>query len=160
MEDPRQLQTLNMSEATALSFPPRLRRPIRSQTYLNLIQLISHCYTDSSQLHGSSEGVGLRRGSDENTQINHGELKSAELLVPNDMLVQGNGIYKSVANVGFQDGDLVDGRATVTELGGAKVVTNREEIWFLNHQNRETTAKRTSLHWRSILLKNLSIKCS
>ncbi|XP_073132260.1 uncharacterized protein [Henckelia pumila] len=28
----------------------------------------------------------------------------------------------------IMDGDLVDGRATVTELGGAKVVTNREEV--------------------------------
>ncbi|XP_073052375.1 uncharacterized protein [Primulina eburnea] len=80
-----------MSEAPALSFPPHRRRPLRSQTFLNLIQLLSHCHTDSSQLHGSSKVDGLRGESNENIQFNHGELKSAELLVPNDILVRGNG---------------------------------------------------------------------
>ncbi|XP_073047685.1 LOW QUALITY PROTEIN: uncharacterized protein [Primulina eburnea] len=103
MENPRQFPTLKMSEATVLPFSPHLRRPIRSRTYFNLIQLISHFQTDISQLNGSGKGDGLRRGNSENIQINHGELKSAELLVPNDILVQGTEIYKSIAIVGFQD---------------------------------------------------------
>lgn len=77
---------------------------------------------------GSSIGVSLRPGNDENIHINHGELKSAELLVPNDILVQGNGICKSIANVGFQDGDFDDELTTVSELGCANLVTNGEEV--------------------------------
>ncbi|KZV21608.1 zinc finger CCCH domain-containing protein 65 [Dorcoceras hygrometricum] len=117
-----------MSEAAALSFPPHRRRPIRSQTYLNLVQLLSHCHADSSQLNDSSKDGGLRRGCSQSIHSNRGELKSAELLVPNDILVQVTGTDKSIENAGFHDGASNDERTMVLELGCANLATDGEEV--------------------------------
>ncbi|KAL0374505.1 UNVERIFIED_CONTAM: Zinc finger CCCH domain-containing protein 65 [Sesamum radiatum] len=126
MEDSSQLQTLtrNPSETT-FSFPPHRRRPLRSRTYCNLIEIFSHCGTNFPQ---------------HQTQACQ-EVNPIDALVPlpsneesKDSLAQEASVGKNKEQV-FEDGGFEGKQAALPNLDHIRLLTDGEQEVIPENRN-------------------------
>ncbi|KAK4415695.1 hypothetical protein Salat_2676900 [Sesamum alatum] len=145
MADSSQLQTLtrNPSEAT-VSFPPHRRRPLRSRTYCTLIEILSHCRTNSPQFQTQVDigDVELRRVSEENRLTVCQEVNPIDVLEPHpsneeskDPLAEGASVGKNKEHVGLEDGGFDGKQAALPNLDHIRLRTDGEQEVIPENRN-------------------------